>query len=68
MRIVLNIDAVRDPNNSTKRKLRVRTSFKNNSEDPLSVVRCGNDVYAFLKRCLSIGLDGALVEHEGEQR
>ena len=68
MRIVLNIDAVRDPNSSVKKKLRIRTSYKSNSEDPLSVVRCGNDVYAFIQRCMNIGLEGVLVEHIGEQR
>ena len=68
MRIVLNLDVTRDPNSSVKKKLRVRTSYKSNSEDPLSVVRCGKDVYAFIQRCINIGLEGVLVEHIGEQR
>ena len=68
MRIVLNVDIVPDPNNCTKRKLRLRTSYKDNSDDSLTVTRLGRDVYAFIKRCLNVGLEGALVEHEGEQR
>lgn len=68
MRIVLNVDAVRDPANCTKRKLRIRTSFQYNADDHLAVARCGRDVYGLVGRALDVGIEGVLVEHQGERR
>lgn len=68
MRIILNVDAVRDPANCTKRKLRIRTSFKYNSDDHMAVARCGLEVYGYIMGALDAGIEGVLVEHQGEQR
>lgn len=68
MRIILNVDAVRDPANCTKRKLRIRTSFQYNADDHLAVARCGREVYNYVNDALDAGIEGVLVEHQGERR
>ena len=67
MRIIINIDEVKDPDRPGKRKIRVRTGFYFSDGDKLRVKNCGVEIYGTLKEGFGRGFEGGLVIHEGER-
>ena len=49
MRIIINIDAVNDPERYGKKAVRVRTGYTFNSNDKLAVQNCGVEIYNIIK-------------------
>ena len=68
MRIIINIDAVKDPERPGKKTVRVRTGYYFSGGDELRSQNCGVEIYNVLKEGFGRGFDGGLVIHEGERR
>jgi hypothetical protein len=67
MRIIINIDAVKDPNKRGRKIVRCRTGYYFNSGDEIYVRNCGVEIYDTLKEGFGRGFEGGLVIHEGER-
>ena len=67
MRIIINIDAAKDPNRPGKKAVRVRTGYYLNSGDDLRIQNCGVEIYAALKEGFGRGFEGGEIIHEGER-
>ena len=68
MRIIINIEAVKDPNRHGRKTVRVRTGYQISSGDEIRVQNCGVEIYNVLKEGFGRGFDGGLVIHEGERK
>jgi hypothetical protein len=68
MRIIINIDAVKDPDRYGKKAVRVRTGYTFNSGDKLAVQNCGVEIYNLLKEGFGRGFEGGIIIHEGERK
>ena len=68
MRIIINIDAVNDPERYGKKAVRVRTGYTFNSNDKLAVQNCGVEIYNIIKDGFGRGFEGGLIIHEGERK
>ncbi len=67
MRIIINIDAVKDPDRPGKKTVRVRTGYTFSSGDELRIQNCGVELYNILKESFGHGFKGGIVIHEGER-
>ena len=68
MRIIINIDAVKDPERPGKKAVRVRAGYYFSSGDELRIQNCGVEIYNILKEVFGRGFDGGLIIHEGERK
>lgn len=68
MRIILNIDSVRDAERRGRKTIRVRTCYQCNAADGLNVVNSGVAIYNTIKEAFGLGIEGGVVVHEGERR
>ena len=68
MRIIINIDAVKDPDRYGKKAVRVSTGYTFNSGDKLAVQNCGVEIYNLLKEGFGRGFEGGIIIHEGERK
>ena len=68
MRIIINIDAVKDPDRIGKKTVRVRTGYYFSSGDKLRIQNCGVEIYNIIKEGFGRGFEGGLVIHEGERK
>lgn len=68
MRIIINIDAVKDPDRICKKTVRVRTGYYFSSGDELRIQNCGVEIYNILKEGFGRGFEGGLIIHEGEKK
>ena len=68
MRIIINIDAVKDPDRIGKKTVRVRTGYYFSSGDELRIKNCGVEIYNILKEGFGRGFEGGLIIHEGEKK
>lgn len=68
MRILINIDTVKDPDRRGKKTVRVRTGYTVNSDDELRIQNCGAEIYGCIKEAFGRGFEGGLVIHEGERK
>jgi hypothetical protein len=67
MRIIINIDAVKDPERPGKKTVRVRTGYYFSGGE-LRIQNCGVEIYNVLKEGFGRGFEGGLVIHEGERK
>ena len=68
MRIIINIDAVKDPDRIGKKTVRVRTGYYFSSGGKLRIQNCGVEIYNILKEGFGRGFEGGLIIHEGEKK
>ena len=68
MRIIINIDEVKDPDRIGKKTVRVRTGYYFNDGDKLRIQNCGVEIYNILKEGFGCGFEGGLMIHEGERK
>lgn len=68
MRIIINIDAVKDQERPGKKTVRVRTGYYFSGGDELRIQNCGVEIYNVLKEGFGRGFEGGLVIHEGERK
>ena len=68
MRIIINIDAVKDPAIRCKKTVRVRTCYYFSGGDELRVQNCGVEIYNIIKDGFGSGFEGGLIIHEGEKK
>ena len=68
MRIIINIDAVKDPERHGKNTIRVRTGYYFSNGDKLRVQNCGVEIYNILKDGFGRGFEGGIIIHEGEKK
>ena len=68
MRIIINIDEVKDPDRIGKKTIRVRTGYYFSSGDKLRIQNCGVEIYNTLKEGFGRGFEGGLIIHEGERK
>ena len=68
MRILINIDTVKDPDRRGKKTVRVRTGYYFSGGDELRIQNCGVEIYNILKEGFGRGFEGGLVIHEGERK
>ncbi|MBQ1429107.1 MAG: hypothetical protein IIZ06_05510 [Kiritimatiellae bacterium] len=68
MRIIINIDAVKDPDRIGKKTVCVRTGYYFSSGDELGIQNCGVEIYNILKEGFRRGFEGGLIIHEGEKK
>lgn len=68
MRIIIDIDAVKDPDRICKKTVRVRTCYYFSSGDELRIQNCGVEIYNILKEGFGRGFEGGLIIHEGEKK
>ncbi len=67
MRIMINIDAVKDPERPGKKAVRVRTGYTFSSGDEIRIMNCGVEIYNIIKEGFAQGFEGGLVIHEGHR-
>jgi hypothetical protein len=67
MRIIINIDDVKDPDRPGRKTVRVRTGYQFSSDDPIRIMNCGVEIYDVIKEGFGSGFEGGLVIHEGER-
>lgn len=68
MRIIINIEAVRDPNRRDRKTIRVRTGYDRSTNDSLRIQNCGLEIYNIIKEGFRRGFEGGLIIHEGERK
>ena len=73
MRILINIDAVKDPDRPGKKTVRVRTGYYFSGGDEPRIQNCGVEIYNILiynilKEGFGRGFEGRLIIHEEEQK
>ena len=68
MRIIIDIDAVKDPYRIGKKTVLVRTGYYFSSGDELRIQNCGVEIYNILKEGFGRGFEGGLIIHEGEKK
>ena len=68
MRIIINIDEVKDPDRPGKRTIRVRANYYFNDGDKLRVQNCGVEIYNIIKEGFGRGFEGGIIIHEGEKK
>ena len=68
MRIIINIDAVKDPRRIGMKAVRVRTGYTFSGGDELRIQNCGVEIYNIIKEGFGLGFEGGLVIHEGERK
>ena len=68
MRIIINIDSVKDPRRIGRKAVRVRTGYTFSCGDELRIQNCGVEIYNLIKEGFSSGFEGGIVIHEGEKK
>jgi hypothetical protein len=68
MRIIINIDAVKDPDRIGKKTVRVRTGYYFSNGDELRIQNCGVEIYNIIKEGFGRGFEGGVIIHEGEKK
>lgn len=68
MRIIINIDAVKDPDRPGKKTVRIRTGYTFSGGDPIRIMNCGVEIYDIIKEGFGRGFEGGFVIHEGERK
>ena len=68
MRIILNIDSVRDAERRGRKTIRVWTCYQYASADGLNVINRGVEIYDVIKEAFASGTEGGVFIHEGERR
>ena len=68
MRIIINIDDVKDPELPGKKTVHVRTGYYFSSGDELRIQNCGVEIYNIIKEGFGRGFEGGLIIHEGERK
>ena len=65
MRIILDIDMARDEHK--RKRVRLRTKFYRNADDPVVVQNLGVEIYHLMEQGIDTSIEGAIIIHEGEQ-
>ena len=68
MRILINIDAVKDPDRIGKKTVRVRTGYTFSSGDKIGTMNCGVEIYNIIKEIFGHTFESGLIIHEGERK
>ena len=68
MRIIINIDSVKDPDRPGRKTVRVRTGYYFSSGDELRIQNCGVEIYNIIKEIFGHTFEGGLIVHEGERK
>ena len=68
MRIIINLDTVRDTAHPSRKTIRVRTNYYFSDGDELRVKNCGVEIYNIIKDGFGRGFEGGLIIHEGEKK